>query len=411
MPLLFLSLSLGKKKKISSCIPPHAGNEIDSIALLLSTAIYSCRFVFNFVVSFTQFATLKGGYARVRACGANTKKNHSHHRHHHTVTSASTSEKLTDTFIQPSSAFFTFLRANLVLPHSAMSSNVSTPNLGPAQTLGRARSASPSPLATNTPITADVDDDDDIPPLSLEILTEKSDKVAALKLVADSIAQQRQQAAYNAIFHPIPFTCLLAVLAAVYRYAPRLTPQYDRDIGTTLMVIGGVVMAYLVGIRSFTSGYLRAAEAINWDWLQQSESGEEDVIIGTRFGREIIGAAVLRIERPRPGSADSGGAKRHRARGSLSSFKGPGGKGVIRAWTVRLRYRRRGVGGDMLREAVRITRERCGKDAEVGFAKEHANSVMVLPEMFNKGFRKDEMRAARALEGAVAEVAGNGRKR
>ncbi|KAK4225399.1 hypothetical protein QBC38DRAFT_368848 [Podospora fimiseda] len=314
--------------------------------------------------------------------------------------------------LKTSTAFFTFLRANLVLPHSAMSSNVSTPNLGPAQTLGRARSASPSPLAANAPLTTDVDDDDDIPPLSLEVLTEKLDKVAALKLVADSIAQQRQQAAYNAIFHPLPFTCLIAILGAVYRYSPRFTPQYgDRDIGTTLMLIGGVVMAYLVGIRSFTSGYLRAAEAINWDWLQQSESGEEDVIIGTRFGRDIIGATVLRIERPRPGSADSGGAKRHRARGSLSSFKGPGGKGVIRAWTVRLRYRRRGVGGDMLREAVRITRERCGKDAEVGFAKEHANSAMVLPEMFNKSFRKDEMRAARALEHAVADVASNGRKR
>lgn len=176
-------------------------------------------------------------------------------------------------------------------------------------------------------------------------------------------------------------------------------------------------MIYLITIRSFTSGYLRAAEKINWDWLQPSDSsgGEEDIIIGTRFGREIIGATVLRIERPgRPGSADStngAGAKRHRARGSLSSFKGPGGKGVIRAWTVRLRYRRRGVGGDMLREAVKITRERCGKDAEVGFAKEHANSVMVLPETFNKGFRKGEMRAARALEGAVGELGGGGNRK
>jgi len=295
-----------------------------------------------------------------------------------------------------------------------MSSNVSTPNLGPARTLKRPSSpASSSPLATNAPLTAGAiidDDDDDIPPLSLEVLTEKADKAAALKLVADSIAQQRQQAASNAIFHPIPFASLLAVLAAVYRYSPTFT-QYEHDIGTTLMLAGGIIMAYLIAIRSFTSGYIRAAEAINWDWLQQFESGEEDIIIGTRFGREIIGATVLRIERPRPGSSDSGGAKRHRARGSLSSFKGPGGKGVIRAWTVRLRYRRRGVGGDMLAEAVRITRERCGKDAEVGFAKEHANSVMVLPEMFNKSFRKGEMRAARALEGVASEVAGGGKRR
>jgi hypothetical protein len=63
----------------------------------------------------------------------------------------------------------------------------------------------------------------------------------------------------------------------------------------------------------------------------------------------------------------------------------------------------------MLREAVRLTRERCGKDAEVGFAQEHANSVMVLPEMFNRPFRKGEMRAARALEKVLGEW--DGRKR
>ncbi|KAK4191960.1 hypothetical protein QBC35DRAFT_485196 [Podospora australis] len=297
--------------------------------------------------------------------------------------------------LKTSTAFFTFLRANLVLPHSAMSSNVSTPNLRAT------RPPSPSPPAsTQAPVIDDLEDDD-IPPLSLEVLTEKSDKIAALKLVADSIAQQRQQAASYAIFHPLSLAGLFAVLAGVYRYA------HTQDIGTQLMFLGGTLMAYMLAIRYATSGYLRAAEALNWDWLLDPSSGEEDLIIGTRFGKEIIGATVLRLERPgRPSSSDASSHKRHKARGSLSSFKG--GKGVIRAWTVRLRYRRRGVGGDMLREAVKITRERCGgRDAEVGFAKEHANSVMVLPEMFNKGFRRGEMRAARVLEGIVSE----GRKR
>ncbi len=88
-----------------------------------------------------------------------------------------------------------------------------------------------------------------------------------------------------------------------------------------------------------------------------------------------------------------------------------GGKGVIRAWTTRLRYRGKGLGGDLLREAVRITKERCGRDAEVGFAREHANSTMVLPEMFNGTFRRSEMRAARALEAVLADFEGGRRKR
>lgn len=82
-----------------------------------------------------------------------------------------------------------------------------------------------------------------------------------------------------------------------------------------------------------------------------------------------------------------------------------GGKGVIRAWTVRRGYRGQGFGGELLREAARLTRERCGGGAEVGFAAGHANSTRVLPEVFNGGLRRGEVRAARALEGVV------GRKR
>ncbi|KLU81464.1 acetyltransferase [Magnaporthiopsis poae ATCC 64411] len=61
--------------------------------------------------------------------------------------------------------------------------------------------------------------------------------------------------------------------------------------------------------------------------------------------------------------------------------------------------------------AVRVTRERCGRDAEVGFAKEHANSVMVLPEMFNGPFRKGERKAAMALEAILVEFESTRRKK
>ncbi|KAK3353189.1 hypothetical protein B0T25DRAFT_204584 [Lasiosphaeria hispida] len=265
-----------------------------------------------------------------------------------------------------------------------MSSNVSTPYLEPytSQTL-----PSPSPLATNPPLTTL---DDDIPPLSLDILSKHDDKVEALRLVADSIAQQRQQAAYSLVLHPLLVAGLAATLALLYRHA---YIQQRLDLGAATMMATGFVMSYLVAIRWAASGYLRAAEELKWDWLV-GEDGEEDVVIGTRFGKDFIGALVLRLE-PNPAGA---GKKKNR---SLSL---KGGKGVVRAWTTKLKYRGKGVGEDMLREAARITRERCGRDAEVGFAAEHANSVRVLPDMFNTPFRRQEMKAARALEAVVGEL-------
>jgi ribosomal protein S18 acetylase RimI-like enzyme len=269
-------------------------------------------------------------------------------------------------------------------------------------------------------------------------------------LVADSIAQQRQQAAMSLIFHPLPLAGLLAVLAAIYRYAwAHHDHNHHHDPGTAMLLASGAVTSYLLAIRLATSGYLRAAEALSWDFL-----ADNDVVIGTRFGGEVIGALILRLERPgssnphissplsattsttayshsrtssicsssssttssSPSTSNhhnhsnhSNHSNRRKPHSRQNSRRG-GGKGVIRAWTTKLRYRGRGVGGDMLREAVRLTRERRGRDAQVGFAREHANSVAVLPELFNRGLRQREMRAARALEAVLAACEG-GRRR
>lgn len=299
----------------------------------------------------------------------------------------------------------------------SMSSNVSTPTLGPSAPQTLPPVSHSSPLASNGTKPQDISNDDDVPPLSLEILTSREDKAAALKLIADSIAQQRQRAALHLVLHPLPLAALVAVLAVIYRYAWSQNTQHD--LGTVLMLVTGAIMTYLMAIRFITSGYLRSAEAISWDFLTTGRDVlDEDLVIGTRYGDEVIGALVLRFERQqRPSSSDgtttstsspnsngtSNGShgrrksQQHSRQNSLK-LKKNGGTGFIRAWTVRLRYRGRGLGGDMLREAVRITRERCGREAPVGFAQEHANSVMVLPEFFNKPFRRGEMRAAKALE-------------
>ncbi|KAI1458068.1 hypothetical protein F4805DRAFT_457256 [Annulohypoxylon moriforme] len=291
--------------------------------------------------------------------------------------------------LRTSTAFFLFLRANLVVNPSAMS----TPDMEPASS-NRLPQPSPSPLVTIDPPSNPVPDD--LPPLSVGIMDSESDKVDALNLVTDSIAQQRQSASYHLVFHPY----LLAILAVALGIAYQWSWRIKRDLGTALMVHSGVIMTYLLAIRYCTGQYIQVAENMKWNWMV-SEDNEEDTVIGVRFGQDLIGALVLRLE-PNPNLA---GKKRSRN----SMLKG--GKGVIRAWTVKLKYRNKGVGIDMLHEAVKVTREKCGKDAEIGFAKEHANSTMVLPEAFNGPFRKDEQRAAKALEKVLSEWEGSKRRR
>ncbi|KAI0171751.1 hypothetical protein GGR52DRAFT_572915 [Hypoxylon sp. FL1284] len=291
--------------------------------------------------------------------------------------------------LKTSTAFFFFLRANLVVNPSA----VSTPDMEPAPST-KLPSPSPSPLVTadrpRNPVP------NDLPPLSVGVLDSEIDKVDALNLVTDSIAQQRQSSSYYLIFHPYLLAILSIGLAIAYQYSWRI----KRDVGTALMLHSGVIMTYLLGIRYVTGSYIQVAENTKRSWMA-SEDGEEDTVVGVRFGKDLIGALVLRLE---PNPSLSG---KKRSRGSALR----GGKGVIRAWTVKLRYRRKGVGADLLHEAVRLTRERCGRDAQVGFAREHANSTTVLPEAFNGPLRKDEQRAAKTLERVLGEWEGGRRRR
>ncbi|KAI5919476.1 hypothetical protein F4810DRAFT_498936 [Camillea tinctor] len=301
--------------------------------------------------------------------------------------------------LKTSTTFFTFLRANLVVNPSA----VSTPNMEPTLS-PMLPPPSPSPLVTVDPPADPVPDD--LPSLSTGVLDSKVDKVGALKLVADSIAQQRQTSALHLIFHPYLLGLLAVGLGAAYQYSWRM----KRDLGTALLTHSAVVMIYLLAIRYCTGQYIQVAEDLRWTWLQPDESGgcEEDTVIGVRFGKDLIGALVLRLE-PRHGSGSGAAALTSRRRSRASFLRG--GKGVIRAWTVKLKYRGKGVGGDLLHEAVRVTRERCGRDAAVGFAREHANSATVLPEAFNAPLRKSERRAAKALENVLSEWEGSRRRR
>jgi hypothetical protein len=204
-----------------------------------------------------------------------------------------------------------------------------------------------------------------------------------MRLVADSIAQQRQIASFSLIIHPACIAGMVAVFAALYKHHPR------RDLGTTMVLVCGIIIAYLAGVRLLTASYIRIAESFKWkEWVTTPE-GQEDYILAAMFGEELIATTVLRIVAP------AGSTKKTRS----SAVKN--GSGVIRAWTTKYRYRNKGIGGDMLRLAILTTRSKCGDDAKVSFDPAHANSARPLPEMFSRTFINREQRAYRALDHAL----------
>ncbi|KAF2103529.1 hypothetical protein NA57DRAFT_64025 [Rhizodiscina lignyota] len=209
-----------------------------------------------------------------------------------------------------------------------------------------------------------------IPELTTYTAEFEDDKVAGLKLVADSVAQQRQTASRILIFHPLCLALFSVVLAIVTQWIYKTRSDLARVITTW----AGLIMAYLLLVRFLTKDYLIYAEDINWDWL------DDDRILVTKFGEEIIGALVLGWV-----AGDGRGSRRKRV-----------GRGLIRAWTVRLRYRGKGVGTGLLEEAVGIVNEKGGDG--IDFAEEHANSKRVLRPFFNTAFNRRDMKAQDALD-------------
>jgi ribosomal protein S18 acetylase RimI-like enzyme len=199
------------------------------------------------------------------------------------------------------------------------------------------------------------------------------------------------------LFHPL----IIALYSVALGIVSKLLYKVPNDIGIVFTTCAGITMAGMIAIRGAAGGYLSLAENLKWAFLK-NDSGEEDIVLGSRFGDELIGALILRLERNPPSPTFSTAAKK-KGSGNNKHSK-TGGHGVIRAWTVRVRYRGKGVGTELLEEAIKLTKERLGGSAEVGFAKEHANSKMVVPEIFNGAFRKREARAAKGLERVAAEL-------
>ncbi|RHZ44079.1 uncharacterized protein CDV56_100350 [Aspergillus thermomutatus] len=222
----------------------------------------------------------------------------------------------------------------------------------------------------------------EIPDLKTSPATTNADLTAAHRLIADSVAQQRQTAARALIFHPLWLSAMAALIAAVYK-ALYTTPADLPLIGTTS---AGCVMAGLLVVRALTGGYIEEAERVGRrEWLfptptpssgTEGASEGEQVVLVTKFGERVIGAVVLR---------------------GIAAAAEEKVTGVIRAWTVERRYRGKGVGVELLEEAVGMCREK-GWGGPV-FDEEHANAKRVLPGWFDGGLERRERWAREVLEG------------
>lgn len=190
-----------------------------------------------------------------------------------------------------------------------------------------------------------------VPELKTYLTSDGDEKINALQLVADSVAQMRQQANNALIFHPLNLAVFVAILALVARYMLNL--GYDTIAAG--MTCTGIIFAALASLRILTQGYLRKAESINWDWL-----GSADVIV-TKFGDDVIGAAVI--------DWVSGESKTRRKKARRCE---------IRGWTVKQRYRKKGVGAALLEEAVKESKRKGAESLD--FAEDHASkSLSPLP--------------------------------
>ncbi|EED20892.1 GNAT family acetyltransferase, putative [Talaromyces stipitatus ATCC 10500] len=194
------------------------------------------------------------------------------------------------------------------------------------------------------------------------------DRVNALRLIADSVAQQRQEASRAIITHPITIATVLA-LCAVFSH-------YIGDLATIVITTAGCLMAGMSGVGYLTYGYLELAERTGtWSFLRADENTDkEDILIVTKYGDDIIGALVLRL-------VVVGGNKKS------PKFKA--------------RYRNKTFGTALLEEAIALGRKNGWEGPE--FAPDHANSKRILPGIFHKNLDRREARAKNLLEKLKAE--------
>ena len=198
------------------------------------------------------------------------------------------------------------------------------------------------------------------------------DKDAALHLIKESILQQRYESFRAVSLHPLVVAWWTVLNAATWKICAHL----GHDPMTTVIVAMMLSIGLICGIYNACRTYSIFANNIGTGWIRP-----DDIIIGARTRDDLISTAVLRLE--------NFPARNKRRKTN--------GKALIMAWTTKKESRKKGMGKQVLEEAVRIAKEKAGNGVEIGFAAEHANSQFPLPALFIRSFRRNERMAARVL--------------
>lgn len=206
----------------------------------------------------------------------------------------------------------------------------------------------------------------------------------------------RQQASNAMIFHPLTVAIWLLLIAFVGQF------QYDgttASLGLVGVAAAGLAIAVLIMVRWAVSGYTDlAVEVGTWKWLEGGQEGE-DVILLEKFGEEAVGTVLLRGLRD-----DSAGPKKSGRRQGSGGVKASV-KCVIRGWSVKRKYRRKGLGTGLLEQAVALCQEKGW--AGPSFADEHANSGRVLWPVFSAAMESRERKARTLLQNVIEDQGGS----
>ncbi|KAF1348985.1 hypothetical protein BDV97DRAFT_354767 [Delphinella strobiligena] len=321
--------------------------------------------------------------------------NGSNHKHHN----AAVGEYIPG--YRTSAAFLSSLRTNLRLQASPPPSPMSTPPSMRASATSLTGVPEPSPLAGDlaalTPPQTPTNPLEGGPDLSTYVTEDEEEKVAALKLVADSIAQMRQTASRILIFHPLNIAIFTALLALVCNYLYKSRS----DIGIVFTTAAGITMAGLIFVRWLTGGYLFAAEEFAEKEKVIDLLIDADILV-TKYGQEVIGAVILNWKGVEPSKASSS------PKDSRQKDKRRKWRAEVNGWAVRIRYRGKGIGGDLLEEAVKLAKSK-GADS-VTFADDHANSRRILWDFYNAPFERKERLGREKLQ-ALWQANPKGKKR
>ncbi|KAJ9300683.1 hypothetical protein DTO271G3_1847 [Paecilomyces variotii] len=323
-------------------------------------------------------------------------------------------------------AFLSSLRANLQISsredlyHSSTPPSLAnTPDaLCPVVSIPSQSLPSPSPffISKDTPDIPSIEPD--ARPFfssrySIQTAGNEDEKTDALRLIAASVLEQRFVAIRSLFLHPV--VLCLALLAHAIAARLLFRKPYNTVLGAFCYTLCILSAAFALAYVSRKYAYL-ATQSETRAWLIQPHRARhppssnnsskllpEDDILVAKYESRVVGALVFRIARTRAfmtGTPSSTGFTRgHRRRSSHSSSARL--TGVIRAWTVKTSYRHRGIGTDLLRQAVEMCRRR-RLDGPV-FADDHAYSVRVLPRMFDGAFERRDARARDLLTDVIEE--------